>query len=542
MADDSILERERHQIQQIRELEFEELQIEEVESLRDSDDDDRGGAGTSGEITFNTCLASMHTYLGEVEDTHHRLACFESGAILNLPLFYLEGVVLFPEATLPLRVIQPNFIAVVNRALSQVDAPYIIGVIHVYRDSDDRAVRFATIGTTAEIRQYRQLEDGSVNVVTRGQQRFHLKRRWIDVEGMPLGEVQIIQEDLPLRTPRDAFGKLPPLVNTQNCSPSSARRPTSHSKGHGYGNEDSDSEGISDESFESELSPSELRMHRSAIDSCSGYDIRDESTSSDEEKFVCESEFQLGKSNLDSSIGLSHSDNEKWDKKANLKIRERFILKRQLSRQEMWKKGWMTAKLNQSHQVPRAFWPYWVYRMYDSYYLAQRAADMWKRIVAVPGMDALVKKPGLLSFYIASKIPVSESTRQELLDIDGISHRLRREIELLESFDRIRCKNCQTVIARRSDMLVMSSEGPLGAYVNPNGFVHEIMTFYKANGLALYGRSTEEYSWFPGYAWTITQCATCESQMGWLFTAVNRKLKPISFWGIRSSQVADDMR
>lgn len=41
----------------------------------------------------------------------------------------LPGVVLFPEATLPLRVIQPNFIASVERALRQVDAPYIIGVV-----------------------------------------------------------------------------------------------------------------------------------------------------------------------------------------------------------------------------------------------------------------------------------------------------------------------------------------------------------------------------------------------------------------------------
>lgn len=34
-----------------------------------------------------------------------------------------------------------------------------------------------------QIRQYRRLEDGSLNVVTRGQQRFRLRRRWIDVEG-----------------------------------------------------------------------------------------------------------------------------------------------------------------------------------------------------------------------------------------------------------------------------------------------------------------------------------------------------------------------
>lgn len=57
----------------------------------------------------------------------------------------------------------------------------------------------------------------------------------------------------------------------------------------------------------------------------------------------------------------------------------------------------------------------------------------------------------------------------------------------------------QTVFARRSDMLVMSSEGPLGAYVNPHGCVHEIMTLHKATGLALIGSAVKEYSWFPGY-------------------------------------------
>lgn len=70
---------------------------------------------------------------------------------------------------------------------------------------------------------------------------------------------------------------------------------------------------------------------------------------------------------------------------------------------------------------------------------------MWKKIVKAPNMDGLVKKPDLLSFHIGSKLPVSESTRQELLEIDGVSYRLRREIELLESFDRVRCKTCQVI-------------------------------------------------------------------------------------------------
>lgn len=51
-------------------------------------------------------------------------------------------------------------------------------------------------------------------------------------------------------------------------------------------------------------------------------------------------------------------------------------------------------------------------------------------------------------------------------------------------------------------MLVMSKEGPLGAYVNPGGYVHEIMTLLRTNGLALTGPAVKEYSWFPGYAYS----------------------------------------
>lgn len=161
--------------------------------------------------------------------------------------------------------------------------------------------------------------------------------------------------------------------------------------------------------------------------------------------------------------------------------------------------------------------------------LVTKFAGMWEKIVKEPSMDDLLKNPNILSFHIASKLPVSVSTRQELLDIDGISNRLRREIELLESFNCVRCKNCQVnnsayslqlcclfvscvllficfniypmqeIVAKRSDMLEMSSDGPLGAYLNTCGYVHEIVTLFKVNGLCLVGHPSEEYSWFPGY-------------------------------------------
>lgn len=87
-----------------------------------------GSAGVvPGEFTYNTCIASLHTYLGgrlclfdlvlyaflfyiyglliglldvnlmllvclDVEDTHHRTAFLDGGTVLNLPLFYLQGI------------------------------------------------------------------------------------------------------------------------------------------------------------------------------------------------------------------------------------------------------------------------------------------------------------------------------------------------------------------------------------------------------------------------------------------------------------------
>ena len=44
----------------------------------------------------------------------------------------------------------------------------------------------------------------------------------------------------------------------------------------------------------------------------------------------------------------------------------------------------------------------------------------------------------------------------------------------------------------------MSVDGPLAAYVNPGGFVHDTLTVMEAMNLRRQGRSSTENSWFPG--------------------------------------------
>ncbi|KAK3165409.1 hypothetical protein QOZ80_1AG0032810 [Eleusine coracana subsp. coracana] len=431
---DWILERERRQAQQILELDMEELQVEEVDDADSSSSSDvdtflrnthgAGGISTPEDLVIDTSLASLkaHSYLeAMVNDFRGKYAFMNRDTILNLPMFCLQGVVLFPEAALSLRVIQTRLLEAIDKAVSHVDAPCMIGVVHVYQHTNDSHHTIASVGTMAKIRDIQLLDDGSSCVLTYGQQRFLLRRRWLDADGIPWGEVQIIEEDTPLRTPRDAFAQ-----------------------------------------------------------------VRKKDTA--QQRHCC---------------------------------------------------GAYKSKM--ASQAPLSFWPRWVYEMYDSYSLSWRAADLWRQVIVNPSIDGYVKKPDLLSFYIGSKLPISASLRQELLETDGISFRLQREIQLLKAFNIIRCRNCLTLIARRSDMVMVSSDGPVGTYMKLRDHANEMIIVYNVTGLALRGDPSKAYSLFPGYTWTIALCSSCESNIGWMFTSDKKNLHPKSFWAIRTSQVSGDL-
>lgn len=177
----------------------------------------------------------------------------------------------------------------------------------------------------------------------------------------PCGEVQVIQEDLPLRTPRDAVGRLAPLRNLRAPPPHA-----SQAKHIAHRYEDDDSDAISEESFERELSLTERRLHQSAVLPHYGCDMIDVSNTSDDEKLVCES---VEKSNLSDSISSFYPEGDRSEKDC-LDRGEKLISGRQSRK---WV-GWKKASVSRLREVPRAFWPYWVYRMHDSYCLAQKAA------------------------------------------------------------------------------------------------------------------------------------------------------------------------
>lgn len=72
--------------------------------------------------------------------------------------------------------------------------------------------------------------------------------------------------------------------------------------------------------------------------------------------------------------------------------------------------------------------------------------DLLGQVTDLPSMEALVCKPIPLSYYIASKLPLQDCTRQELLEMESTVNRLKCEMQLLEQMDKLKCNRCWVCI------------------------------------------------------------------------------------------------
>lgn len=108
-----------------------------------------------------------------------------------------------------------------------------------------------------------------------------------------------------------------------------------------------------------------------------------------------------------------------------------------------------------------------------------------------------------------------------------------KQIEFQERI--ICCAHCNAEIAEQNDVFAMSKDGLQSNYCNPNGHVFETVTIAKAKNFRLFGEASKQFSWFPGYAWTIMQCKSCNRHLGWQFTS--KYLEPNCFYGMAKSGI-----
>lgn len=90
----------------------------------------------------------------------------------TLPLFPLQGAVLYPRGLLSLNVFEPRYLNMVDDALG---SERLIGIIQpAIGDEDEPVPQLADVGTAGRITSFTEAEDGRYLITLTGICRFHL--------------------------------------------------------------------------------------------------------------------------------------------------------------------------------------------------------------------------------------------------------------------------------------------------------------------------------------------------------------------------------
>ena len=121
-------------------------------------------------------------------------------AASELPLFPLSTV-LFPGGPLRLRIFEPRYLDMVRHCLKESRA---FGVVLILEGAETgEAVSVAAIGTSARVVDFDTLPDGLLGIDCVGEQRFRLRRRWQQSDGLNLAEVDYLPDDAPCALPTE---------------------------------------------------------------------------------------------------------------------------------------------------------------------------------------------------------------------------------------------------------------------------------------------------------------------------------------------------
>jgi hypothetical protein len=111
-------------------------------------------------------------------------------------------------------------------------------------------------------------------------------------------------------------------------------------------------------------------------------------------------------------------------------------------------------------------------------------------------LDLGDRDPLRASYNIASALPCDLSSAQRLLEAPTALDRFLLEISLLRENSALCCVRCSAVISDITCALGTTPGGASGAFVNPHGYVHDLVTVLSVKRrLGLYGEPTEEHSW-----------------------------------------------
>jgi uncharacterized protein len=124
--------------------------------------------------------------------------------VSSIALFPLN-IVLFPDGPQPLRIFETRYLDMVRRCMREGEGFGVV-LIREGREAGTGETETCEVGTLAKITDFHQLPDGLLGLTCVGQQRFRIRARSRQADGLHLGEVQLLDAEplmpVPLRHAR----------------------------------------------------------------------------------------------------------------------------------------------------------------------------------------------------------------------------------------------------------------------------------------------------------------------------------------------------
>nr|CDS28116.2 protein cereblon [Hymenolepis microstoma] len=145
--------------------------------------------------------------------------------------------------------------------------------------------------------------------------------------------------------------------------------------------------------------------------------------------------------------------------------------------------------------------PPWIFHQYDlSYIVGQIRAKLsrWTNTWQMEKWNPCLAVP--FSYWLIQNLPLTFTQKADFLKLDPVVARLRACLNFIETCSGLACAQCRTAISSQTNVICLTDEGSVQAYVNPHGFIFDMLTLsivYQGS-ISLVGTPTTEYSWFPG--------------------------------------------
>lgn len=130
------------------------------------------------------------------------------GTEVNSIALFPLNIVLFPNGPLPLRIFETRYVDMVRRCMRESSS---FGVVLIREGSEVGPAEMFDVGTVARIMDFHQLADGLLGLSCVGGQRFRIRSRSRQADGLNLAEVDILPPEAEMAVPT-RHARLPALL------------------------------------------------------------------------------------------------------------------------------------------------------------------------------------------------------------------------------------------------------------------------------------------------------------------------------------------